>query len=89
VWKGEGRGRMANAPPPEAFQFTAMYCCCYIRDGVRNGGLDWMMGLTPDEEMMLVSHALFVTLTFSYPFSFFVGCPKTWLYDYQYVILIS
>lgn len=60
MWKGEGRGRMANAPPPEAFQFTEMY---------------W-----PDEEMRFVSHALFVTLTFSYPCSFLVGCPKTWRY---------
>ena len=29
---------MANAPPPEAFQFTEMYCC-YVRGGVRDGGL--------------------------------------------------
>ena len=79
---------MANAPPPEAFQFTEMYCC-YVRDWVRNGGLDWMVGLTPDEEMRLVSHALFVTLTFSYPCSFLVGCPKTWLHDYQHCYLKS
>jgi len=25
-WKGEGKGRMAKAPPPEAFQFTLRYC---------------------------------------------------------------
>jgi len=30
--------------------------------------------------------ALFVTLTFSYLWSFFLGCPKTWLHDYQHVI---
>ena len=26
VWNGEGRGRIAKAPPPEAFQLTLMYC---------------------------------------------------------------
>ena len=34
---------------------------------------------TPEAAMKLVSHALFVTLRFSMPYSFLPGCPKTWL----------
>lgn len=26
AWNGDGKGRMANAPPPDAFQLTLMYC---------------------------------------------------------------
>jgi hypothetical protein len=29
--KGEGAGRMANAPPPDEFQFTLIYFCNGIR----------------------------------------------------------
>jgi hypothetical protein len=27
AWKGDGRGRMANAPPAPTFQFTLIYRC--------------------------------------------------------------
>ena len=73
--KGDGRGRTAKAPPPDEFQFTLIYCWHY-----RQQRLEWVdRTRTPDAETMLVSQALFVTLTFSKPYSFFALWPKTWL----------
>ena len=40
--------------------------------------------LTPEAEIRFVSHALFVTLTFSMLCSFFAGCPNTCLDRFSY-----
>ena len=77
VWNGEGRGRIAKAPPPEAFQLTLMYC--YSSRVMNTFLISSMEILTPDADIILVSQALFVTFTFSMPYSFFAGWPKTWL----------
>ena len=67
---------MANAPPPEEFQFTLMYFC-----GVHEQGRGRDVGgvRTPDEETTFVSQALLVTLRLSSPCSFLAGWPKTCL----------
>ncbi|KAJ3508244.1 hypothetical protein NMY22_g16674 [Coprinellus aureogranulatus] len=62
AWKGDGRGKMAKAPPPDEFQLTLIYCCVRCQ---HLGALDVESLLTPEADMMLVSQALFVTLTFS------------------------
>lgn len=74
-WKGEGRGRMANAPPPEAFQLTLMYRCDVAV--VVHASETTSSVLTEDAAMRFVSQALADTFTLSTLYSFFPCCPKT------------
>lgn len=67
---------MANAPPPEAFQFTLIYFCHGVSMDSR---IRPETVRTPDEETTLVSQALLVSLRLSMPCSFLAGWPKTCL----------
>ena len=77
-WNGEGKGRMANAPPPDAFQLTLIYRYSGRSDTLFHH--DRSVRLTPEAAMTLVSQALLDTFTFSIQCSFLPGCPKTWLH---------
>ncbi len=67
---------MANAPPPEEFQFMLMYFCHGMNV---DSGVSPETVRTPDEETTFVSQALLVTLRVAMPCSFLAGWPKTCL----------
>lgn len=56
AWKGEGEGRMANAPPPETCQLIAMNFC--ERRAVSEGHGQTRVVITPLDLMRSVSQAL-------------------------------